>query len=91
MKKLRGERLISKLEGISICLMDEIEYIDNRGCTSGVYTKDDLEHIIIWTNLLTKYSNNIDNRLTTTHMYHVCRLVIQMCKHIMYFIDKEEI
>lgn len=59
MKKTTVERLIAKLENISLCIVDELSFIKYHGHSSGMYTIDDLERITFFANSAIKSAQSI--------------------------------
>ena len=86
MKKATAERLMTKLENISICLKDEVEFIEHNNHTSGNYTKEDLRRISNWAGSLAKgkFANNM-----LPLVQYMCAMTMTMCAQITEVIDKE--
>ena len=73
MKKANIDRIIAKLENIGICLNNEIDFIENKGHSSGMYNKNDLQRIIDYAGSTIRTTKNIDNKMAC--VYTLLRLV----------------
>lgn len=93
MKKANIKRLITKLENISLCIVDELSFIKHHGHSSGMYTINDLERITFFARSAIKSAQSIkdSNKYAFGQIQYLSAGLYALVQQLTEVINNEEV